>query len=345
MRRFGGLYEQVVAPANLWAAWREFRRGKHSRPSVARFDPLAAREVLLLHRELQDGSYRPGAYRLRCVHEPKRQLIAAAQVRDRVVHHAIHRVLAPRLDPRLIDHTFACVPRRGSHRAALYFLGGLRRHRFGLLLDIRRYFLSIDRHILIDEVMARAVKDARLLDLLRTIADSGADIYQTPGVAAFLGLEPGFPPPGAGLPAGNLTSQWWGNHYLSGLDHFVKRELRVAHYQRSMDNLALLDNDRRRLIAVRDAISAWLLEHRRLHLKRTDARPKDAAGRFRLLGFRVSRAGLAPTREAMKRMQQKVQHKVLHGDGEAVRRSLASYRGLFLLSAVERPSSTEIDGL
>ena len=31
---------------------------------------------------------------------------------------------------------------------------------------------------------------------------------------------------GRGLPIGNLTSQWWGNVYLDGLDHYVQRTLR-----------------------------------------------------------------------------------------------------------------------
>ncbi len=346
MRRCGEPLERVIAPGNLWRAWRDFRRGKRNRPSVAAFEARAERNVLELHRDLAHGRYQPGGYRLRLIHEPKRRLIAAADVRDRVVHHAIHRVLAPEVDRRLIDQTYACLPRRGCHRAALHLLGALRRQRFALFLDVRRYFLSIDRAILIDEVMARAVKDRGRLELMRRVANSGAGLYRAPGVAEFLDLEPGFPPAGAGLPIGNLTSQWWGNHYLSGLDHYVKRDLGVAHYQRYMDDFVLLGADRRSLLEARDAIAAWLGQHRRLQLKHPNATPKDAAaGRFDFLGFRVSRAGLAPTRAAMKRMQQKVRDKVLHGDAASVRRSLASYRGLFAFSRVVRPSSTEIDGL
>lgn len=105
-------------------------------------------------------------------------------MRDRIVHHAVHRVLAPHLDRRLLPTTYACLPGRGSHRAVLAFVAALRRHRFALALDIRHYFLSIDHEILLG-VLARSLKDPPLLALLRTIVESGAGLYQEKGVPEF----------------------------------------------------------------------------------------------------------------------------------------------------------------
>ncbi len=220
MRTFGGLFERLISPANLWRGWREFRRGKRDRPSVRAFELDVEREVPRLHRELAGGDYRCGDYRLMALREPKRRLIAAADVRDRVVHHAVHRLLAPLFDPGLIDTTFACLPGRGSHRAVLAFLAALRRYRYVLNLDVRHYFLSIDRRILL-ELMARRLREERLVELLRTIAESGAGLYRRRGVPEFLGRESGFPPEGCGLPIGNLSSQWWCYQYFSGFDHFL----------------------------------------------------------------------------------------------------------------------------
>jgi hypothetical protein len=50
--------------------------------------------------------------------------------------------------------------------------------------------------------MARRIKDRRVLALLATIADSGDGIYRAPGVAAYLGLEPGFHRQAAGCRSG-----------------------------------------------------------------------------------------------------------------------------------------------
>ncbi len=332
MRRLGGLFDEIASTINLWRAWREYRRGKRSRPSVLAFEPEADREVIRLHYALERGAYRPGSYRLMLVREPKVRLIAAAPVRDRVVHHAIYRVLAPRLDRRLIDHTYACLPGRGSHRAALRFLRALREHRFALLLDIRHYFLSIDQRILLD-VMERYIKDQRLLALLGIIARSGEGLYRRPEVAKTLGLPRGFPPAGCGLPIGNLTSQWWGNHYLSGLDHYVKRELKIPHYQRYLDDFTLFADERSTLEDARRSVIAWLAEERHLRLKHPGAPVRPTTGRFTYLGLRVSRGGMDPRRETLARMRRRVGHLAQTGQIEKLRRSLASYRGLVGLAA------------
>ncbi|MBK7410377.1 MAG: RNA-directed DNA polymerase [Saprospirales bacterium] len=49
------------------------------------------------------------------------------------------------------------------------------------------------------------------------------------------------------MPIGNLTSQYFANHYLSGLDHFIKEGLRIKAYVRYMDDLILWHNDKETL--------------------------------------------------------------------------------------------------
>ncbi|MBK8265075.1 MAG: group II intron reverse transcriptase domain-containing protein [Nannocystis sp.] len=327
MRRVGEVFGAIAALENLWGAWRDFQRGKRGRPAVQRFRPQAAEVIVRLTRDLVAGEYAPFPYRLLRITTPKRRLIAAAAVRDRVVHHAVHRVLAPLLDPGLSAQTYACLPGKGLHRALLAFIAGFRRYRWHVHLDIRAYFPSVDRGILL-EVMARRVKDRRALALLGTIAESGAGIYEAPGVAEFLGLEPGFPPAGCGLPIGNLTSQWWGNHYLAGLDHFVMRELKAPFYQRYMDDFVLMGDDASALERQREAIARWLAAERRLTLKDPGAVVRGCAAEVLYLGQRVSRVGWRPRGETMRRFERRVRGLVAAGDVEAVERSVASYRGV-----------------
>lgn len=311
---------------NLFGAWRDFRRGKRGRPSVIRFEVDAERRLLQLHRALESGAYLPGPYRLHVIREPKVRLVAAAPVGDRIVHHAVYRDLAPVLDRSLINASYACIPGRGSHRALLAFLAALRRHRFALLLDIRRYFLSVDRRILL-AILARRIKDRRLLDLCARIADSGSGIYHHPEVRAALGLESGFPPEHAGLPLGNLTSQWWANHYLSGFDHFLKRDLCIAHVQRYMDDVSLFADDRETLVRAREQAQTWLLSERALHLKDPNAPVRSTAEVFEYLGHRVTRRGIAPLRSAVVRAEHRLAELARLGDQARVERSWASFMG------------------
>ena len=302
MRRIGGAFERIIRVENLYGAWRDFLRGKRSRPSVMRFAVDAERRLLQLHRALAAGSYHPGPYRLHLVREPKVRLVAAAPVRDRVVHHALYRQLAPTFDRSLIDTSYACIPGRGTHRAVVRFLRALRSHRFALLLDVRHYFLCIHRPTLM-AVLSRRLKEQRLLDLCGRIVESGRDIYQHPEVRAALGLEPGFPPDHTGIPIGNLTSQWWANHYLSGLDHFLKRQVRVAHVQRYMDDISLFADDPGALIDAREQAREWLWRERRLQLKDPNAAVRSTAAAFDHLGYRVRRQGLARTTKALARAE------------------------------------------
>ncbi|MEE8524947.1 MAG: RNA-directed DNA polymerase [Thermoanaerobaculia bacterium] len=329
MKRLGNLFDTVASTDNLWAAWLEFRRGKRNRPSVRAFEFDVDRELFALGRELHGGSYRPGGYRLRLLHEPKRRLIAAAPVRDRIVHHAVHRLLAPRLDRGLVEHTYACLPGRGSHRALLAFQAAQRRHAYLLHLDVRRYFLSIDRQIL-HQLMARRIKDRRLLRLLGALAGSGEGLYTSPAVRRALGLEASFPPPGCGLPIGNLTSQWWGNHYLSDLDHFVKRELKIPHAQRYMDDVTLFADSRVDLEAARTAIARWLWRERRLRLKKPNAEVRSTRRRTLYLGHLVDRSQIRPGRRAARSARRRLADHLVRGRMERFERSLASYRGVLL---------------
>lgn len=296
------VWDQLVDPLNVWRAWLEFERGKRRRPAVAAFGLEAERHVLRLARELREGRWEPGGYRLIRVTDPKRRLVAAAPVRDRVAHHALHRVLAPLFNRGFIEHSYACLPGRGSQRAVLAFLGRLREFRYVLQLDVRRYFYSVDRAVLGGLLLPRC-REAALRALLQRLLDSGGELYRPAWVAAWLGWEqPGVP--GKGLPIGNLTSQWWGNLYLDGLDHFCCRALRLPAYQRYMDDITLFGDDPRALRAAREAIAAWLRDERRLELKDPAAEPMRADRRFGYLGYELTRAGLRLGRKARVRMRQ-----------------------------------------
>jgi hypothetical protein len=53
---------------------------------------------------------------------------------------------------------------------------------------------------------------------------------------------------------GNLTSQFWGNVYLTPLDRFITQDLRCPAYLRYVDDFALFSNSKRRLYEWKRAI-------------------------------------------------------------------------------------------
>ena len=89
MKRVGGLWPRITEYANLLSAYRKARRGKATRPAVARFALDLETNLFKLQRALVERRYRPGGYRLFKIYDRKPRQIAAAPFRDRVVHHVL----------------------------------------------------------------------------------------------------------------------------------------------------------------------------------------------------------------------------------------------------------------
>jgi len=284
MKRLGKLWPEVTAWDNLYRAWRQARAGKRDRPSVGRFGQHLEHELYDLQDELRAGRYRPGRYRLFTIYERKPRQIAAAPFRDRVVHHALMNVIEPPIDRRFIHDSYACRRDKGVHRAVDRYQHWSRRYRCALKIDIASYFASIDHRILKDQ-LRRIIKDRQVLHLLDVIIDGSprpgqpADYFDGDDLLTPLERR-------RGIPIGNLTSQFFANLYLNGLDHFVKQQLGAPAYLRYVDDMILLSDDKPTLWHWRGAIADYLAGLRlRLHPRKCHLTPVHCG--LDVLGYRV----------------------------------------------------------
>ncbi len=129
-----------------------------------------------------------------------------------------------------------------------------------------------------------------------------------------------------GLPIGNLTSQWWGNLYLDGLDQFAKRELKVRGYLRYMDDLVFFAGEPATLRRWRGEVRDWLWENRRLQLNVRKGHVRSAELPQSYLGYRVTRQGYDLGPKAVRRFRRRLSG-LAAGDLRRMRRALASWRG------------------
>ena len=102
---------------NLLEAWKEFLSGKKSRQDVQEFQRHLMSNILLLHRELKDKTYKHSSYEVFNISDPKPRIIHKAKVRDRLLHHAIYRVLYPFFERTFITDSFSCRINKGTHKA------------------------------------------------------------------------------------------------------------------------------------------------------------------------------------------------------------------------------------
>lgn len=284
VKRHGDLWPAVVSWPNLVRAAAKARRGKRSRDVVLRFDFDLERELLQLQRELVAGEYQPGAFTTHWINRPKPRLISAAPYRDRVVHHAVLNVLEPILDRHFHPDSYACRTGKGSHAAARRLQQLMRRHRYTLQCDVRKFFPTID-HAVLKEQFHRVVKDRRFLDLMDVIVDSS---NEQEAVTSWFAGDDLFTPVTRrkGLPIGNLTSQWFANWYLTGFDHWVTNEKKFG-YVRYCDDFILLADEKARLkAAVPELIGRLAGVRLELHLERIHVAPSPVGRTF--VGFRVT---------------------------------------------------------
>ena len=116
MKTYKNLYPKIHDFDNLYQAYRKARRGKRKREQVYRFEFELESNLLRLQEELATETYTPGEYTHFYVTTPKRRKISAAPFRDRVVHHALYRVIEPLFERRFIHDSYACRLGKGTHR-------------------------------------------------------------------------------------------------------------------------------------------------------------------------------------------------------------------------------------
>lgn len=249
----------MINPEALFAAWRCFRVGKTKREDVANFEWHLERNIFSLHRDLRSGAYRHGAYSSFFITDPKQRHIHKATVRDRVVHHAVFQVLNPIFEPTFIANSFSCRVGKGTHKGVEALSRMVRKTSknytapcFVLKCDVRKFFDSIDHHILL-EILGRRVADPdvmRLLEIIvRSFPEGQMNLFERKGV-----------------PIGNLTSQLFANVYMNVFDQFMKQECRVQHYARYTDDFVVVSSSESELTTLLPKIQSFLRDRLRLEL-------------------------------------------------------------------------------
>ncbi|MFA4818083.1 MAG: reverse transcriptase domain-containing protein [Parcubacteria group bacterium] len=189
------IFEKIISLENLFSAWQEFSDGKMKKADVLEFKARLENNIFELHRELKTKTYQHSNYTAFSVCDPKPRRIHKAIVKDRVLHHAIFRVLYQVFDKSFIFDSYSCRVEKGTHRAVLRlesFCQKLSRNNhkniFALKCDIRKFFDSIDQDILL-ELIKQKVRDGSAIWLIEKIIRSFEK----------------------GLPLGNVTSQIFAN--------------------------------------------------------------------------------------------------------------------------------------
>lgn len=242
-RKWHSLYDKVIAPANLKAAWDRINRrvtGKKRQQgagvdgiTVAKFANRAEAELLKLGEQLGTGRYNPSPVRRHYIPKPgstKLRPLGLPTVRDRVVQEACRSMIEPIFEAEFLDHSHGFRPEKSVETACVQVEQNLSEGRVWVVdLDIEKCYDSIPHEPLIDRV-ARRISDGKTLDLIRGFLKSGVMEemnvrYET-----------------TGTPQGGIVSPVLANIFLHDLD--VAMEARGISWVRYADDVVALCRSR-----------------------------------------------------------------------------------------------------
>lgn len=200
--------------------------------------------ILQLHEDLKNQIYIHDKYQSFYINDPKPRHIHKATVRDRVLHHAIYRVLYPFFAKIFIADSFSCQLGKGTHKAINRFRDfayevskNNTKICWILKCDIRKFFDNIDHRILKD-ILGRYIGDKGVLWLLEQIIGSFHKNHQDEIASRSLAMTDKI-----GLPLGNLTSQLFVNIYMNEFDQFMKHIIKAKYYIRYADDFVIFSED------------------------------------------------------------------------------------------------------
>jgi hypothetical protein len=272
---------------NIYRAYRQCRRRKRNTHNALIFEQNLEENLIELHETLNNRSYTPKPSIAFLVEKPKRREIFAADFRDRVVHHLLVNYLEPQWERRFIYDSYACRRGKGTHKAVERLrtftrkvTGNGTRPAQYLQLDVRGFFITLNRHILFEQLAKHEMEPA-ILWLIQVILFNEltkncrlrdarrSDFESLPAHKTLFKTAPN-----CGLPIGNLTSQFFSNIYLDALDQFVKHQLKARYYLRYCDDFIILSENKPQLETWEEQISTFLNDNLQLQLnERRKLRP------------------------------------------------------------------------
>jgi len=272
---------------DLFQAYFDARKNKRNTINALAFEKYLEANLFALTNEIIERKYTPKPSICFIVDKPVKREIFAADFRDRVIHHFIYNYISPIFEKTFINDSYSCRKGKGTHygiKRIDHFIRSCS-HNFSkdcyiLKLDIKGYFMAMDKTLLFDKVRNELMgnKNKVDFDLELVLYLIEKTIYNDPKVNCIIKGKKddwnGLPPTkslfhaqnNCGLPIGNLTSQLFGNIYMNEFDHWVKKELGIRYYGRYVDDFVLIHENKDYLQSMIPKLSAFLLSNLKLTL-------------------------------------------------------------------------------
>jgi RNA-directed DNA polymerase len=272
MKTYVNLYENLCSMNNLANAWKNARKHKTKKFYVVEFERELRKNLLQLRKELLNQTYNPKPLKTFIIRDPKTRKISSSAFKDRIVHHALFKIIEPIFDKTFIYDSCANRIEKGTIFALNRFerfkrkvTYNLTKEAFCFKADIRHYFEEINQPILLN-LIKKKIADEKVIWLIKQILNNFEKEK--------------------GMPLGNLTSQFFANIYLNELDYFIKHTLKAEYYLRYVDDFVILHKSELQLTTWKREIEIFLKENLKIELHKEKSKIISLSRGVDFIGFR-----------------------------------------------------------
>ncbi len=247
MKRYGNLFTRICDIENIKLAHKNARKNKTRYKEVIEVDSDIDKYCSQLKELLESGKFKNSEYEIftKLDKGKLREIYKLPYYPDRIVHHAIVQVLEPIWKATLINDTYQSIKGRGLHKAVKKiqkFVYANKNELYYIKLDVKKFYPSID-NIKLKETIRKKIKCVDTLAVLDEIIDSTS-----------------------GVPIGNYLSQYFGNLFISDIDHDIKENMQIKQYYRYCDDIVAIHESKNKLHKCLARI-VEMLAHKKLSVK------------------------------------------------------------------------------
>jgi len=263
---------------DLFKAYYDARRNKRGTLNALKFEINYEHKLFELCEEIRERKYKLSPSICFIGGQSVRREIFAANFRDRIVHHLIFNYINPIFEKKFIYDSYSCRIGKGTSfgiKRVDHFIRSAsenyQKDCWIFKLDIKGYFMAIDRKILFEKIerRLRTLKNVDfdidlILYLIRKVVfnDPTKNCRVKGKREDWVGLPKSkslfFSGKDKGFPIGNLTSQLFGNIYLDEFDHFAREQLGIKRYGRYVDDMVFIHDDKEYLKKVIEKVETHL---------------------------------------------------------------------------------------
>jgi len=206
------------------------------------------------------------------------QVIRAWEYKDKLILKFLRKIISPVLKYIILPCCYHLNGPTGIKNAISFIKNSMNfeHFRYFIRADIKDYYASIDRNILVQQTR-KYFKDLRLCKYLKAVVTTAIDDGGEVKV------------PKLGIPRGSSLSPFFGALYLSGLDQAFQQNTGIS-YCRYMDDIIILAKTKRQFLSAKKRFQQILLSLK-LKLSRSKTRMGEITKGFHFLGvnFAVSK--------------------------------------------------------